>query len=53
MINDEVRLQNKLNGKIKENQILEHANQERKVALERLAELEAKVHRMQIYQKIN
>ena len=53
MINDEVRLQNKLNGKIKENQILEKANIERKIALERLAELEAKVNRMQIYQKVN
>ena len=50
MINDEVRLQNKLNNKIKENQVLEKANQERKVALERLAELEAKVNRMQLYQ---
>jgi len=52
MINDEVRLQNKLNGKIKENQILEKANIERKIAIERLAELEAKVNRMQIYQKV-
>ncbi len=52
MINDEVRLQNKLNGKIKENQILEHANNERKIALERLAELEAKVNRMQLYQRV-
>jgi len=52
MINDEVRLQNKLNGKIKENQVLEKANIERKIALERLAELEAKVNRMQIYQKV-
>jgi len=52
MINDEVRLQNKLNGKIKENQELEKANIERKIALERLAELEAKVNRMQLYQKV-
>jgi integrase len=52
MINDEVRLQNKLDNKIKENQILENANQQRKIALERLAELEAKVNRMQIYQKV-
>ncbi|HUT06469.1 MAG TPA: hypothetical protein VMW74_07270 [Nitrosopumilaceae archaeon] len=52
MINDEVRLQHKLDNKIQENQLLERANQEREIALERLAELEAKVNRMQIYQKI-
>ena len=52
MINDEARLQNKLESTLNENQILARANQERKVALEKLAELEAKVNRMQIYQKI-
>lgn len=53
MINDEARLQNKLETTLNENHILAKANQERKIALEKLAELEAKVNRMQIYQKVN
>jgi len=42
-----------LPNKIKPIKKLEKANIERKIALERLAEIEAKVNRMQIYQKVN
>lgn len=49
-INDEERLQKKLESERIRTTMLEKANQEKEIALERLKELEAKVERMQKYQ---
>ncbi len=49
-INDEERLQKKLESERIHSTILEKANQEKEIALQRLQELEAKVERMQRYQ---
>jgi len=53
MISDEYRLRNKLNKQIKKNRELVQANNEKDVALQHIAELEAKVERMQRYQITN
>ncbi len=50
MIGDEYRLKGQLQKQKLETQRLEQANKEKEMALERLAELEAKVERMQKYQ---
>jgi len=50
MINDAHRLRSELEKQRLQNQGLEIANREKEQALKRLAELEAKVERMQKYQ---